>query len=102
MTLPAEEFIPRFLLHTLPDGFQRIRQYGFLANNHRADKLALCRQLLDAPLPPPAPTMDYRQRYHQLTGRSLDVCECCGGAMLPIGPLPRAGPASPLWCDSST
>ena len=46
MTLAADEFIRRFLLHTLPDGFHRIRHYGFLANGHRADKLALCRKLL--------------------------------------------------------
>ena len=47
MTLAADEFIRRFLLHTLPDGFHRIRHYGFLANGHRAAKLALCRKLLD-------------------------------------------------------
>ena len=47
MTLAADEFIRRFLLHTLPDGFHRIRHYGFLANGHRAAKLALCRHLLE-------------------------------------------------------
>ena len=46
MTLSADEFIRRFLLHTLPDGFHRIRHYGFLANGHRVAKLALCRKLL--------------------------------------------------------
>src|SRR5580698_4268553 len=46
MTLPAEEFIRRFLIHVLPDGFHRIRYFGFLANCHRARKLALCRKLL--------------------------------------------------------
>ena len=51
MTLSADEFIRRFLMHTLPDGFHRIRHYGFLANGHRAAKLALCRRLLDAPPP---------------------------------------------------
>jgi len=49
MTLAADEFIRRFLLHTLPDGFHRIRHYGFLANRQRAAKLARCRRLLDAP-----------------------------------------------------
>ena len=48
MTLDADEFIRRFLLHALPDGFHRIRHYGFLANGHRGDNLALCRRLLDA------------------------------------------------------
>ncbi len=46
MTLPAEEFIRRFLLHALPPRFQRIRHYGFLANVHRRQNIALCRELL--------------------------------------------------------
>jgi len=47
MTLDADEFIRRFLLHALPDGFHRIRHYGFLANGDRADNVALCQRLLD-------------------------------------------------------
>jgi len=50
MTVTAEEFQRRFLLHTLPPGFQRIRHCGFLANRHRTAKLALCRRLLRAPI----------------------------------------------------
>jgi hypothetical protein len=46
MTLKAEEFIRRFLLHVLPNGFQRIRHYGFLANRVRKEKLELARRLL--------------------------------------------------------
>jgi hypothetical protein len=46
MRIEIGEFIRRFLLHTLPNGFHRIRHYGLLANGHRADKLALCRSLL--------------------------------------------------------
>jgi hypothetical protein len=46
MTLDAVEFIRRFLLHVLPSGMVRIRQFGFLANRVRKDKLALCRTLL--------------------------------------------------------
>src|SRR5450631_4290610 len=72
MTLAADEFIRRFLLHTLLDGFHRIRHYGFLANGRRTAKLALCRRLLDA-LPPPPPPIDagYRERYRRLTGHAL-------------------------------
>ena len=44
MDLEADEFIRRFLLHVLPEGFQRVRYYGFLANRDRRKKLALCRQ----------------------------------------------------------
>ena len=55
MTLDAEEFIRRFLLHILPDGFQRIRYYGFLSNRYREEKLARCRELLGMPVcEPPA------------------------------------------------
>lgn len=46
MTLGVDEFIRRFLLHTVPPGFQRIRYYGLLTNRYRAEQLALCRQLL--------------------------------------------------------
>jgi len=51
MTLEATEFIRRFLLHILPRGFVRIRQFGFLANRARGKKLALCRVLLNATPP---------------------------------------------------
>ena len=46
MRITIAEFIRRFLLHVLPNGFHRIRHYGLLANGHRADQLALCRSLL--------------------------------------------------------
>ena len=73
MTLDGGEFIRRFLIHVLPDGFHRIRYYGFLGNCHRARKLARCRELLAmAPAGPAAdPPADYRDRYEALTGRSL-------------------------------
>jgi len=99
LTLSADEFIRRFLLHTLPDGFHRIRHYGLFANGHRVAKLAQCRLLLAARTPPtPDPTADYRQRYHCLTGRSLDICPGCGGAMASLGPIPRK---APTWPDTS-
>jgi hypothetical protein len=53
MALDAVQFIRRFLLHILPVGFVRIRQFGFLANRTRREKLALCRTLLGAPSAPP-------------------------------------------------
>jgi hypothetical protein len=46
MRLKPNEFIRRFLLHTLPDGFHRIRYFGFITNGHRAAKIASCRALL--------------------------------------------------------
>jgi hypothetical protein len=103
MTLDADEFIRRFLLHVLPDGFHRIRHYGYLANGHRATKLAQCRQLLAAPTPPPPPpAADYRERYRQLTGRSLDVCPCCGGRMIELSVIVcAAAPTTAAFWNTS-
>jgi hypothetical protein len=94
MTLQAEEFIRRFLLHVLPEGFQRIRYYGFLANRYREQKLARCRELLAMPAPEPAASevsKDYSERYKELTGSSLWECPVCHqGRMLVIETLPRS------------
>jgi hypothetical protein len=79
MTLEAGEFIRRFLIHVLPDGFHRIRYFGFLGNCHREQKLARCRELLGmAPDEPAAdPPADYRDRFEALTGQSLRACPHC-------------------------
>ncbi len=102
MTLAADEFIRRFLQHTVPDGFHRIRHIGFLANRYRTRKLALCRELLAAPPPEPRPPRRWQDRLRDLTGQDIDVCPCCGGRMLPCGTLPPCPPPRPpMWCDSS-
>ena len=105
MTLEAAEFIRRFLLHVLPDGFMRIRHYGFLGNRHRRAKLARCRELLGvAPVIPitSVPPSDYRERYQALTGKSLYDCPACGrGHMVRVEVLaPITGPY-PVRIDSS-
>jgi len=80
MTVTAEEFLRRFLLHTLPRGFIRIRSFGFLANRRRTARLALCRRLLEAnrPLPslPPATA--------EQPTRGSWTCPLCGGPMVVI------------------
>jgi hypothetical protein len=80
MTLEAGEFIRRFLLHVLPNGFHRIRHYGLFANGHRDDKLALCRKLLEVPSTPTD-----RDRGDVKDEGALDKdpppCPCCGGRM---------------------
>ncbi len=103
MTLAADEFIRRFLQHTVPDGFHRIRHIGFLANRHRTAKLTLCRDLLAAPPPPdPEPPRRWQDRLRDLTGHDVEVCPGCGGRMLPHGTLrPCPPPRPPMWCDSS-
>ena len=98
MTLEAHEFIRRFLLHSLPDGFHRIRHYGFLANGHRAGKLALCRRLLDAQPPEP----DAEQTEDAPAAQRHDRCPCCGGTMIILATLPRSEPSRPpFWHDTS-
>ena len=89
MTLTAGEFIRRFLLHTLPDDFHRIRYYGFFANRQRATKLALCRRLLAQP-PPSEPSGE--DPHPRQPAQPLAICPDCGGRMLPIGPFPRPPP----------
>ena len=96
MTLSAEEFIRRFLLHALPDGFQRIRYYGFLGNRYRQEKLARCRQLLGmAPAVAAHAPEDYRDQHEQLTGSSLRGCPLCHrGRMVMVEMLvPHRSPA---------
>ncbi|KQY16806.1 hypothetical protein ASE23_23160 [Rhizobium sp. Root73] len=53
MTVSADEFIRRFLLHVLPEDFHRIRYYVFLGNRYRAQRLACCRELLGMPISAP-------------------------------------------------
>jgi hypothetical protein len=105
MTLKAEEFIRRFLLHVLPDGFQRLRYYGFLGNRYREEKLARCRQLLGMPeCAPPAlqARKDYLDRYEELTGSSLRECPVCHqGRMVRIALLPPGPKCQTAITDTS-
>jgi hypothetical protein len=103
-TLDADEFMRGFLMHVLPKGFRRIRHFGFLDNARRAQKLAHIRTALDVGDPPPSlEPADYRERYATLTGERIDICPCCGGRMVDLGPWPR--PSTPRHstprCDTS-
>jgi hypothetical protein len=80
MTLKVGEFIRRFLLHVLPDGFHRIRNYGLLANGHRAEKLALCRKLLDVASQPTERNAD-DDKDPDAPNDERPSCPCCGGRM---------------------
>jgi hypothetical protein len=105
MTLKADEFIRRFLLHVLPAGFQRIRYYGFLANRYREQKLTCCRELLNMPEPEPTAletSKNYRERYEELTGSSLWQCPVCRrGRMLVTAILPRSPHRKTAITDTS-
>ena len=98
MTLDADEFMRRFLLHVLPSGFHRIRHFGFLANGHRAARLALCRQLLAQPVAGRQGERDDDRRADDRRAPPRrhkpepEVCPCCGSLSLIVSMLPRAPP----------
>jgi hypothetical protein len=95
MTLAANEFIRRFLLHVLPQSFHRIRHYGLFANGARSDNLARARQLLDMPAPQDEPEPDADDNDQE--SQTAQPCPCCGGPMIVIdtfepGHAPRPPP----------
>jgi hypothetical protein len=83
ITVAAAEFIRLFLQHSLPPGFQRIRYYGFLANAHRARKLALCRRLLATWASALLPGLQACQEFvRALTATRSRRCPQCGWGIL--------------------
>jgi hypothetical protein len=96
MRLEAHEFIRRLLQHVLPDGFQRIRHYGFLANGHRKSKLMVIRTLLPAAAPPPATAGSSGDKPQAGEPAAVTLpCPCCGGIMTIVEILP--GPRGRRW-----
>jgi hypothetical protein len=86
MTLPQDEFLRRFLLHLLPPGFVRIRNFGFLANRNRAALLPLCLRLLggaqENTATPASPSTDQTH--------ALWNCPVCGATMRVVERLSAA------------
>ena len=77
LPLSVDEFLRRFLLHLLPEGFVRIRNFGFLANRKRATALPLCFQLLGA-------TPHAKHEISTASPSDLWTCPKCGGPMVVI------------------
>jgi hypothetical protein len=103
--LAIDEFIRRFLIHVLPDGFHRIRHYGLFANGGRADNIARARHLLNAPTPQRAPA-DADSGGGSGPQALSHPCPCCGGRMIVIetferGSTPRYRPTVPIRIDTS-
>lgn len=103
VTLPAEEFLRRFLLHVLPKGFVKIRHYGLMAASHATTTLEVARERLAAATCAPAPAAehrapeDWRELLAALTGVDLSVCPRCHGQMVrhPLPPLVSASASAP-------
>ncbi len=98
MTLAAEEFIRRFLMHVLPKGFVRIRSYGWMANRCRRQRATLCRLLLGEEVAPPETAVKDEP--------SARRCPRCGGAvevveMILPRELSRRKPSRRLETNSS-
>lgn len=98
MRFAPHEFIRRFLLHTLPPGFQRIRHFGFLANRAKRKALQNCRTLLHAPAIAPIPKRDTAEMVLELTGIDIGACPKCASRALSrvrISPEPPIHPRGP-------
>jgi hypothetical protein len=101
MTLSADEFIRRFLLHVLPDGFHRIRHYGLFASGIRAANIARIRTLLG-----PATPSDEADAQTAHNEPAAPACPCCGGRLVIIerfrpGSQPRTRPTAVIRIDTS-
>jgi hypothetical protein len=86
MTLAAEEFIRRFLLHVLPKGFVRLRHFGLYASVNVNTRLEQARRLLEpdkaAQDREPAAAKTWIERLFELTGVDVTVCPKCGGRLV--------------------
>lgn len=106
MRLEPNEFIRRFLLHALPDGFHRIRYFGFMANGRRAEKIASCRALLVDEETKAATAASSPASTDKDALDAKRVCPDCGGAMRIIERMfpassRRPAPTAPFRCDTS-
>ncbi len=89
MTLAAEDFIRRFLMHVLPKGFTRIRHYGLLSPRNRKSKLTLCRKLTKTKFQP-VPKLSAVELFRQLTGKDFTLCPTCKvGHLMRAAPVPK-------------
>jgi hypothetical protein len=90
MTLPAREFIRRFLLHVLPHGFMKIRYYGFLARTNKKWSIPLLRKLIDAVAKMPEKVKEtIREMMLRLTGMDITLCPKCNkGKLIKTRKLP--------------
>ena len=97
LTLPATQFMGRFLLHVLPRGFTKVRAYGWLASRNKTANLTAIRTALGAAAPPAPPAEETAaERILRLTGIDVKSCPCCRKGTLAyiglIAPAPARAP----------
>ena len=98
MTLGADEFIRRFLLHVLPKGFHRIRHYGLLASAGCKANIARAKELIANPMSTAEPTAAEDTADPDVATDHRPPCSCCGGRMIIVevfarGATPRGPPS---------
>jgi hypothetical protein len=92
-TIEADEFIRRFLLHVLPDGFFRIRHFGFLANRCKKDNIQRIRELKGVAQTGTDKTKKNTQELMlELTGKDITSCPCCKKGIMEV-----IAEITPLW-----
>ena len=84
LTLDASEFIRRFMLHIVPNGFMRLRHYGLLANRWRKKKLARCRELLHQREPEVREAESVPELLMRIAGIDITLCPICERGHLQI------------------
>jgi len=96
LPLETHEFIRRFLLHVLPEGFMRVRHFGFLANRSKKQALTQCRKLLGAnPASLQNPSESAKDLLLRITGIDLNCCPSChNGTMIVVAELPPISSSS--------
>lgn len=99
-TLPADDFLRRFLLHVLPKGFQRIRHYGLLASRNKESLLTRCRELLGTDPPPPPEKNSTADQLLLLLGIDVLHCPRCGQPLERTELPCQRGPANMLWTNA--
>ena len=88
LSVPAQTFIERFLLHVLPKGFKRIRHYGLIGPAHKATHLAAARAALDAPAPDPVVVESVETFMRRIDQHEWLRCPHCGkGQFVPTAPI---------------
>ena len=93
MTVSAEEFIRRFLIHVLPKGFMKIKHYGLLSNRNKSRRLTICKRLTNTVIVPVErfSTLDLIRK---ITGRDVSKCRQCGSERLRAMCIGKSPPAT--------
>ena len=101
MTLKPDEFIRRFLIHVLPNGFHRIRHCGLLASGTKTETIERIRELIAALAPVQTAHQPQPPDSAPATDQAPQPCPCCGGRMNIIETFKRGSTSAPVQSSPS-